>query len=181
MEPCKIVPGKPYCYALADGGEVFYVGKGRGRRMYVHAMDAAKGKAGAKCDRIRAIIAAGRSLEYRVLGVYESDAKAYAAEKSWIARFDSLLNRNAGGGGAACADPKERIRRDAEHWLGKLLPKSVWLARLTPHLRGVIERVYGSVDQFYDFIRNDLMQCAIEPPPNVLRVGADGRHELGWE
>lgn len=44
------IPSGPYCYALLDAGEVFYIGKGRGRRMFFHEREARVGKPG---DNVR--------------------------------------------------------------------------------------------------------------------------------
>ena len=52
-----VIPDGPYVYTLADADGVFYIGKGRGRRMFHHAKEALRGKPGTKCDRIRQALA----------------------------------------------------------------------------------------------------------------------------
>lgn len=85
-------PSGPYCYALLDDGRPFYVGKGRRRRMYQHAREARVGGEGAKCERIRAIWAEGRTLGYEVLGEYSSDRAALEAENQFLREIPGLLN-----------------------------------------------------------------------------------------
>ena len=41
-----VIPDGPYVYTLADADGVFYIGKGRGRRMFHHAKEALRGKPG---------------------------------------------------------------------------------------------------------------------------------------
>lgn len=123
----------PYCYALMDAGEAFYVGKGRRGRMYQHVREAVRGKPGPKCDRIRAMLAAGREVDYQILSEHRTDAEAFEAEKAWVKQFAGLTNRTAGGGGVLAPDAAERdLTRaflDAIKLRRRVLPFGQWLQK----------------------------------------------------
>ncbi len=106
-----------YVYELIDprDNEPFYVGKGKGNRMYAHECDARRGKPGPKCDRIRDILGSGHSVKANILKYFEDEVAAYAHEKHVIKSygFDTLTNLNGGGGGLRPESPKEGT---PAHW-----------------------------------------------------------------
>lgn len=71
-----------YVYQLIDprDGQIFYVGKGRGERLYAHEKDARKGIPGAKCDKIREIIDAGLEIDKRIVALFADEQKALEFE-----------------------------------------------------------------------------------------------------
>lgn len=86
-------PTGPYVYALLDHeGAIFYVGKGRGSRIFAHVRHARTGGAGPKCDRIRSIWAAGWEVGHQVLSEHETDEAAYAEENRLIDTLPGLTN-----------------------------------------------------------------------------------------
>lgn len=126
------IPAGPYLYALIDDeGEVFYVGKGRGRRMYQHKHNAISGKPGAKCDYIRDVIARGGDIECVVVSVFNTDEEACAAEVQMIASLSGLKNMTKGGEIGGAANYKEVMRRRAirlkERLLRDGLPVTDWV------------------------------------------------------
>lgn len=175
----KKAPGSPYVYALVDAGQVFYIGKGRGQRMYAHVKDAQRGCVGPKCDRIRAILASGREVEHRVLAVYQSDTEAYAAERDFIAAHSDLTNIASGGGALAVA-PKERMRQQAQNMLDRMQTFEDWLPCLTDAGRNVITTVFGSPRAFYDRLVEALRNETSDPQPNFMLVRQNGTVEMGW-
>lgn len=90
-----------YVYELVDprSGAAFYVGKGQGRRIHHHEAEAAKGAHSQKCDRIRAIWAAGLKVDHRVVSRFADENEALQAEFDLIAEYglDALTNVVPGG------------------------------------------------------------------------------------
>jgi hypothetical protein len=108
-----------YVYDLIDprDGKTFYVGKGTGDRIKEHVREARRGLEGAKCERIREIIAAGCAVEERIVREFDDEAVAYAYEKRRIARLGraNLTNIAPGGGGlrpAVLTDQPKVSRED---------------------------------------------------------------------
>jgi hypothetical protein len=176
----KKAPANPYVYALADGGEVFYVGKGRNARMYQHLSDAKRGAKGPKADRIRAILARGAEVEHRVLGEYDTDVEACEAEVQFIASMPGLTNQSRGGEGAHI-DRRAYAKRHAWRRLSQLDSFEPWVRRLNPTLYGAVVAVFGSPRSFYDRFKAELESEARSPAPNVVFRGPDGKVAFAWE
>lgn len=81
-------------YLCRPDGEVFYVGKGQGARMYNHAAEARAGVKSHKCNIIRKIWRAGKEIIYRVVFVTTVEQEAYLFEAEEIRRIgiDNLSN-----------------------------------------------------------------------------------------
>lgn len=95
--------GKFYVYTLIDprDGSVFYVGKGKGNRCFVHTHTV---KAGTpdnnrrKCDRISEILASGLDPEAKIVAYYEEEFDALEHERELIALTPDLTNILSGYG-----------------------------------------------------------------------------------
>lgn len=95
-----------YVYTLSEpdmdefgSSQVFYVGKGCGDRMDDHEREARKNKRSTKCDRIRAIWAADKQVQKRIVFSTDDEQEAYRYEMQLIASIgrSNLTNGNDGG------------------------------------------------------------------------------------
>lgn len=125
-------PAHFYVYALVDprSGEPFYIGKGSGRRMHGHALEARRGGKPinpAKTQRILDIWTAGLEVGYGVLASGLTDEDACAMERDLIrANQGKLLNISHGGRAATRRnDPRvEHFRQKCADLLHEVvLPK----------------------------------------------------------
>ena len=103
----SVAPAGPYVYALIDPRDsaVFYIGKGKGRRMFDHEREAARGEKYVtnpeKRARIDAILSAGLRVSHQVVAQFGSEADAFNAERELIASLPGLTNRSRGRKGAS--------------------------------------------------------------------------------
>jgi len=86
-----------YVYLLLypDTRKPFYVGKGRGNRVFQHALNALESPTATdKLETIRNIIASGKRVEYRIVRHRMSDEAAFEVESALIdyIGFEDLLN-----------------------------------------------------------------------------------------
>lgn len=90
-----------YVYELIDprNGNVFYVGKGKGKRAWAHEKEAARGIPSYKCNKIRAIKKLGLKIQYNIVCHFEDEDLAYDAEINRIKEIgiDNLTNVLPGG------------------------------------------------------------------------------------
>lgn len=121
-----------YVYTLSDPRDdaVFYVGKGKGLRMYQHAAEARREGGGGnkrKLERIREIQAAGLEPLAAVVAEHEDEQDAFDHEADLIAATPGLTNILARGGGWSLTK-EEYERRRAER-------EARYLERQKVHLR----------------------------------------------
>lgn len=150
-----------YVYALIDPrtDEVFYIGKGTGKRMYAHEKEARRGKISnqAKYLKIKSILDDGYSVEYKVLRHLEDEDAAYQAEVEEILAHAHLTNANKGGGGSFCGVVSIKREADkARQLLDKMLDLDVWLNSISEWQRKAAIIVGGSPEACYHKIRNEL-------------------------
>lgn len=94
-----------YVYLLKDprDGQIFYIGKGTGNRVFAHAKDALDdAQASDKLERIRAIHDAGQQVDYELLRFGLSSKEAFEVESAAIQLrgLNELLNIVDGHHGA---------------------------------------------------------------------------------
>ena len=78
---------KYYVYALVDprDNRIFYIGKGKGNRIFQHAENACKDdESNLKLDTIRNIIQGGKKVEYYILRHNLTEEEAYIVESTLI-------------------------------------------------------------------------------------------------
>jgi DNA-binding XRE family transcriptional regulator len=103
---------KHYVYTLAyPDGRVFYVGKGTGRRIDAHELEAKRGAYWnkRKVEAIKQIWAAGGEVVKSKVAYFESHFEAVEHERALIASLPGLLNGSAGGEG--CMGGRRRYQR----------------------------------------------------------------------
>ncbi len=98
--PAEIKALKFYVYELIDpdSGEVFYVGKGWGNRVYSHLKKAIKGDPSEKADKIRKILQKGQKPELNIVDSGMTEEEAYDLEGKLIDKYgiDNLTNVQRG-------------------------------------------------------------------------------------
>ena len=124
---------KYYVYALIDprDGKPFYVGKGKNRRMFKHVLEARGGRSGAKCDVIRAILAAGLDVQYDIIQRFECEDDAYSFEAQKIAEIGIGNLTNIAFGGRPFW---EKSKDSAMLYLVRNLFGLLGRSRLTPNI-----------------------------------------------
>jgi hypothetical protein len=110
------VPQVYYVYVLArPDGRVFYVGKGKGRRIWDHDKEARKGHQCHKCNIIRKIWRQGGEVQRYTVLVTASEQEALDYECELIAQYGrkNLSNLTDGGEGQRnpSAETREKISR----------------------------------------------------------------------
>lgn len=90
-----------YVYQLIDprNNKVFYVGKGKDKRMYEHEKEAKRNKKHPKCIIINEILDLGYKIEYKVVKEFDDEVQAYQFEKELIDKIglQNLTNCIPGG------------------------------------------------------------------------------------
>lgn len=114
--------GRYYVYLLIrPDGTPFYVGKGKGKRLFFHESEALGDGRSHKLNTIRAITRAGKQVAYGIVGFYEEEAECHLREIEeirHIGRHDlkagPLTNLTDGGEGVSGLSEETRQRIDAE-------------------------------------------------------------------
>lgn len=106
---------KFYVYFLIDprNNNVFYIGKGKGKRINDHEYQALRGVCSKKCNKIKSIIESGNKIiKYKIAG-FDNEQDAYDYESICINNFglDNLTNMVAGGAGSFERRYKDSIKR----------------------------------------------------------------------
>lgn len=134
-----------YVYELYDPRDnvVFYVGKGKGKRIDAHEKEARKGVCSHKCNKIRSLWSQNVEIGKRIVAVFWDEMAAYDHEFERIHSYDSLTNvmTNAIFGGMSVERPPKEKEYKIDH-IGMLLKRPDILAqflRFTKGKRGKVE------------------------------------------
>jgi len=114
--------GQFYIYILyRPDGTPFYVGKGKGRRVFFHEAEALGTGRSHKLNVIRSIVRDGGVVGYDIPAFYEDESECHRRETEEILRFGRhdlrtgpLTNLTSGGEGTSGLSEETRQRIDAE-------------------------------------------------------------------
>ena len=114
--------GRFYVYLLLrPDGTPFYVGKGKGRRLFFHESEALGDGRSYKLNTIRAISLAGQQIGYQIVAFYEDELECHRREVDEIRRIGRhdlktgpLTNLTEGGEGTSGLSEETKQRIDAE-------------------------------------------------------------------
>lgn len=169
---------KFYVYHLIDprNGKTFYVGKGKGRRMYHHTKEALRGVYSRKCNLIREILSEGLEVMCLPIQRFDDEAEAYAFEADEVERIglENLTNVLPGGGGV-WVRPVKQAKWSAD-MLEKVAPRLARSMReLTAHGRlymgdiDITSHVREVIQTILDEAGFDAVKAAVAPYGVELR------------
>ena len=146
--------GGYYVYLLVDPRDdrIFYVGKGKGKRIFQHALDAKRGRV-ANAEKHKRIVAIHQS-GAKVVEVFfhgaATEAEALMLERQLIRLLvDSGLTNISGGAMTNAELAQER----AKAAMGRLKSFDRWLATARKDQIRAAERTCGSARNYYDQTR----------------------------
>lgn len=147
-----------YVYFLIDprDDQIFYVGKGKGKRIHTHTSSNSVDRNITKRFRIREICARGDKVREVVFEVFAQEDDAYVIEGQLIRELQhaGLTNKAQGA-----ADP----RTDALAMLAALKPFDRWVSTTDRYTLDVTQRVFGDLRKFYDYFVETLIGIAERP------------------
>ncbi len=158
--------GGYYVYFLCDpeSGSVFYVGKGRDRRMSTHTKkafsDGASGN-GAKNKKIQEIVQKGQAVSELIFADALDESAAFSLERELIhlLKAHGLTNISAG-----IVTHQESAMAYAQAMLKRLKSFEQWNSEMAPAERERIERIFGDPKEFYGKYKSSLerLSCHVE-------------------
>lgn len=134
-----------YVYFLADrrDGSIFYVGKGKGKRLTRHRKDA---RSTNSVNQVKAqrIEACGRHLAEIVFADDLDEVSAYRLEKKLIERLPGLTNIARGS-----VHPLESVLASIDRGMGIIRNYDDWIAHAHPKQLDAAVQLSGSTEAFY--------------------------------
>jgi len=149
-----------YVYELIDprNNKPFYIGKGRGNRMYSHVSEANRGKHQwsnvLKCERIVSILSKGFSIGYNKVKDDLDEIDALLIEETLIDKYGLIINRSG---------ILTNIRLNKQHHYSipgrRLKSKSVHQCTLTGEILNQFSSVTAAADSIHKHKTNILNCC----------------------
>lgn len=164
---CAAAHGHPYyVYTLADAAGVFYVGKGKGGRLFSHGRTTGDRNA-LKLERIA--LSPSR-IERRVVAYFKDEGAAFGHEAMLITELVGLTNI-----APSRPDPRELAKAQARTNLARMVPFQVFAARNSGFDWSILG--CGSARECYDKVVDILTQESISPTPSgyVVVEHSDGQ------
>jgi len=149
-----------YVYALIDPrtNAPFYIGKGQGKRLYQHEVEARRGTSSKKCARIRAIWDGGLEVIKVKIREFSDEDAAYEFEKARIAEIGpaNLTNATLGGRCPTWLIVENGVRGDIE--ILRTCAKFRKQAKYFPR-RSLFDKIYeGLVPEVLEVIKRRGLQ-----------------------
>lgn len=149
-----------YVYLLIDpaNGEIFYVGKGKGKRMHDHELDAKAGRIAnvKKHQRIVSVLDKGHQVDKIVFHSCSSEAEAFGVERIMIVRLHEGLTNMLGG----VTSQKEIAMERAKHALFRLISYEQWISYASQAQLKAASNIAGSPLAFYQDHKDTLERYA---------------------
>lgn len=151
--------GGYYVYFLCDpeDGKIFYVGKGKGERLFHHVKEARRSvlqSNGAKNQKILRILAKGLEVQEIIFADEMGESAALALERELIQLFKihGLTNIVSG-----VVTAKESTMAAAEVMLARMKSFAQWEAELTTDKRRLVEKIFGGPEEIYTLVYRSLV------------------------
>lgn len=149
-----------YVYFLVDpcSGSIFYVGKGKGRRVGVHSRQAKRGQIDnpAKVAKISELLTSGFEVQELIFAAELTEADAYALERQVIRSLRDHGLTNISGG---IVSSDEAVKLRARLLLSRVKPFGVWISEC-PRQVADVKRMFGDHVTFYNQFVDGLNQIA---------------------
>lgn len=169
-----------YMYFLIDPRDdtIFYVGKGKGKRVWQHLSQPKNDRNHVKARRIEEIRKNGVEPVCRVFESFKEEGAAFNCEKEMISSLRSYGLTNLTGGMCAA---KERMRDRAKSFKDRLPAFARTLQNLNPAGIAAVNAVFGSTTDCYYAIEKAIENEINEPTPNVITFKPGEGVVFGWE
>jgi hypothetical protein len=146
-----------YVYRLIDPRDesVFYIGKGKGKRAYMHQKNAKKGRIEnvEKHRKIKDIILSGHNVLVDIVQTFDKECDALKLEKDLITANKENITNIANGN----KSNSEIISEMASHLLNNLLTVEQMNEHSHKDQISAIVSVFGSVENYDNFVRGVLI------------------------
>ena len=139
-----------YVYFLVDprSNEIFYVGKGKGNRMYQHKPFVDNAVNSIKVKRLEDIVTAGEEVFRMVFKRFRSESKAFACESQLIKYLPNLTNIAKGQ-----ESPLKNHIAKIQDSIDRIVPLDRWIRKVSPSQED-IDFYHRVVSQYNYLLKN---------------------------